>query len=387
MSETAVTETTTTPVAPVATTPAPETKPAEAAPGKVETKAEPAKTEDQILAEIYREAHAEGDKDAKPATSATGEEDDTKPIRNERGQFVSQKPEPDAAKADGEKAVDPKAAAKEQTEEPKTKPDALTEGHFRGWSKEKRDAFAKLPAETQSFVIQHQRDLQSQYSKREAELSKETKALQPLKDTVAKFGDYLDTVSNQLKAPPHEIIAGLMETEAKLRFGTQDQKLKVLLGMAQDYGIKLAVDETAMEDPAVHDLRQENARMRALIDQARRRDEHMREQQATAQIQTDVETFATATDEHGELKHPHFDALRPVMAKILNAGEAASLEDAYRIAEEPMRRAVEAERRKANLAQATRPGRINVTTAPVPVQRYANEDELLLATYRQAMNA
>ena len=386
MIDTATTETTTTPVAPVAQTAAPETKPAEAAPTQVETKAEPAKSEDEILAEIYREAQAEGDKEAKTATVATGEEDDAKPIRNEKGQFVSQKAEPDAATPEGEKPAEAK------TEEPKTKPNALSEGHFRGWSQEKRDAFAKLPAETQSFVIQHQRDLQSQHSKREADLTKETKALKPLSETVSKFKDYLDQVGSALNAPPHEIIAGLMETERALRFGNHDQKLKTLLGMAQDYGIKLTVDETAQEDPAVHDLRQENARLKAQLDQGNRRSLQQREHEEASQVSAEIEKFATATDATtGELKYPHFDALRPVMAKLMSTGEAESLEDAYRIAFEPMRQAVEAEKRKAlsqaDLAKATRPGRINVTSAPVPVHQYANEDEVLKASYRQAMSA
>lgn len=395
MIDTATAETTTTPTAPVASTPAPEASKSEAAPAKVETKPEVPKTpedEDRILAEIYREAQADGDNKDEPAKDATGAtgDDTEKPLRNERGQFVSTKPEPDAEQASVEKTAEPKAEAK--TEEPKAKqPDALTEGHFRGWSKEKRDAFQKLPAETQSFVIQHQRDLQSQHSKREAELTKETKALQPLKETVSKWSRYLDIVGNALKQPTHEIIAGLMETEAGLRFGTHDQKVKILLGMARDYGINLAVDENAQEDPQVHDLRQEVARLRAIQDQDKRRQEYMQEQQASTKIQTDVEAFATATDENGELKHPHFDALRPAMSKLFASGEAATLEDAYRIASEPMRQAVEAEIRKLNskkdLERATRIGRLNVTTAPVPVSKYANEDDLLTSVYRQAINA
>lgn len=385
MIDTATTETTTTPLAPVATTAAPETKPAEAVPAKAETKAETAKSEDDILAEIYREAQAEGDKEAKTATVATGEEDDIKPVRNEKGQFVSHKAEPDAAIPEGEKP------AEANTEEPKTKPNALTEGHFRGWSQEKRDAFAKLPAETQSFVIQHQRDLQSQHSKREADLTKETKALKPLSETVSKFKDYLDQVGSALNAPAHEIIAGLMETERSLRFGNHDQKLKTLLGMAHDYGIKLTVDETAQEDPAVHDLRQENARLKAKLDQDNRRSLQQREQEEASQVSAEIEKFASATDASGELKYPHFDALRPVMAKLMSTGEAESLGDAYRIAFEPMRQAVEAEKRKAlsqaDLAKATRPGRINVTSAPVPVHKYADEDEALRSAFRQAMSA
>jgi len=377
---TATPDTSPAPVAPVADAKPAETPKTDAAPAKADA---PAKTEDELLADIYREANAT---DKTETTTEATKDADGKPIRNERGQFVSSKPAEDVQPDSEEKPAEAKPADA-KTE----KPDALTEGHFRGWSKEKREAFGKLPKEAQEFAIAHQRDLVSVQSKREAEFQRFSKAVQPLTQTVDKYADYLDQVSHALNAPAHEIIGGLMETEKKLRFGTFEQKVSTLLGMAKDYGIPLQLpDEQQAQDigldPRAHDLNQENARLKAQLDQIERHTQSQRAEQESAQFGALINNMVSATDENGQPLYPNFELHRLRMGKILASGEAESLEDAYRIADEPMRRAVEAEAkaRAEKLMQATRAGRVNVTTAPTQVNRYENEEDLLRSVYRNA---
>lgn len=351
-------------------------------------------TEDEALSAIYREAMADGEEKAaavKPAESPV--EQPAAPERDPAtGQFL---PKAGPMNADEPVEVELEAKLEEPKEpDPKTEP-VHSEGNFRGWVKEKREAFSKLPKEAQDFVLAHQKELQSAHSRKESEFQATAKAAAPYLDVIGKSRQYLDRVARETNAHPHEVIAGLMTTENTLRYGSYEQKVATLRSMAKDYGIPVSVAEDDVSaDPTqpggesysvIHDLKQENARLRAQSEA--REHERQRVELDTAHLR--IAEFRDKAGPDGQRLHPHFELVAPKMSQLLQGGHASTLEEAYRIASEPMRKAIEdaatARFRQERTESAQRAGRINVTTQPAAIQRFDTEEDALRHAYRNAM--
>ena len=78
----------------------------------------------------------------------------------------------------------------------------------------------------------------------------------------------------------------------------------------------------------------------------------MQESQQNAQYSElvgKVEVFANEKSSSGELKHPHFEKLRERMGRLVNAGEAKDLKQAYNMAlrldEDLYKEAIQSERK------------------------------------------
>lgn len=392
----ATTETTHAAPAPAPAAPAASASGATGAPEPA--KAEP-KTEEEFLASVYREANkdtatgATGDKPADPAGAETGERQ-----RGADGRFL-----PKAGAAEGAQPVVPEARFQRDEAAPEAESDkpaanlqdqnAPTEGHFRGWSKEQREAFSKLPREAQDFALGIQKNWQGHLTRTQQELTNYAKATSPYVNVIQEHGEYLENVAATLKVPPHQIVANLMATEATLRYGTFNEKAQVLAQMAQDYGVPMRlIDADPLADPIapggeryaeMHDMQQEIARLRAQVEQTNRRSETSVTQAAVQNIGH----FASATDENGSPRYPHFEAVRHQMGQLMASGHAATLEQAYQIAAAPIQQridaAITARMKAAQTAQQA--GRLNVTTSATPVERFSSEEDALRHAYRQAM--
>lgn len=351
-------------------------------------------SEDEALSAIYREAMASSDETTAAVNSAeTPVEQPAAPERDPAtGKFL---PKAAAMAADAPATVEDGADQGEESKEPSPKEPAHSEGNFRGWAKDKREAFSKLTREAQDFVLAHQKELQSAHSRKESEFQATTKAVAPYLDVIGKGREYLDRVSRETNVTPHEVIAGLMTTENTLRYGSYEQKVATLRSIAKDYGIPVSVTEDDVSaDPTqpggesysvIHDLKQENARLRAQSEQ--RDNERQRVELDTAHLR--IAEFRDKTGPDGQPLHPHFELVAPKMSQLLQGGHARTLEEAYRIASEPMRKAIEdaatARFRQERTESAQRAGRINVTTQPAAIQRFDNEEDALRHAYRNAM--
>lgn len=356
------------------------------------------RTEDELLSSIYKEAMAdESDGNPAPAPEAP-----TQPERDEKGRFLSK---------NSDVPADPAATTTEQAPQPEEKQEDAAEaeqaadekkgggGEFRGWSKEERDAFAKLSKDAQDFVLSRQRAVSSFYSQKVNELSNFARAASPFVEAIDRYGDYLDAVSADLGVPPQHVISNLMQTEATLRFGSFQEKARILQQMAEDYGVPLRMAEAdPLADPTapggeryaeVHDLRQQNAQLQAQLRALSRGQQEAQRQSEEAlgrQVASQFDHFRRATDPTtGQPRYPMLDLVQSHMGRLLASGEAQTLEDAYELATAPIRHAVSnAVTAKSHVTEARQAGRINVTTSPVPVEQYASEEEMLRAAYRQA---
>lgn len=160
---------------------------------------------------------------------------------------------------------------------------------------------------------------------REEEMRVGVEALMPK----AQFGEqiqkaiepYMPTIRG-LGAEPVQAITALMEADRNLRTLPMDQRRAYLGQLASQYGIDLSgnapIPQQAQPiDPAFSALQNELTNLRGTVLGW----QQQQTEAQTAQLQSEITNFAAS--------HEHFEQARPVMQKLLNAGVATDLEDAY----------------------------------------------------------
>lgn len=220
-------------------------------------------------------------------------------------------PEPEAeVEPDAEESTPEETAEKtepEQTEQAATAPAS--------WTAEAKAKFNELPPDIQSEVIKRERDFEAGLRKN-AEAAKLAEAYEgvvaPYKAMIAAEG-----------GTPVGAMQDLLNTAYQLRVASPEQKKSLLMGIARDYGIDLGSETKQEEDVFVDpELKATQDRLNQLENYLRQREM----EQVTAQQQTvdqQIQSFAA------DPKHTHFEAVKPEMAALLQAGRAESLEDAY----------------------------------------------------------
>lgn len=192
------------------------------------------------------------------------------------------------------------------------------------WSAADKAAFSELPREAQQFVLARERE-------QSAHLSQETQALTEQRREMAGVTNMLEPRRQALIAEYGSVEKGVETLFALSDFAVRDPKGFVEF-FAKQHNVSLG-DATSAEsddyvDPQYQQLTQRLQQMEGQFQQAQRQ---QAEEMAAAQ-QAEIETFKSATGEDGEPSHPHFDAVRQEMAKLVRSGAASTLSHAYEMA-------------------------------------------------------
>ncbi len=258
--------------------------------------------------------------------------------RDEAGKFV--------------KAEETKPEKKEETpvEDKYVKPP-------KSWKQEYLTHYSGLAPEVRAYL--HQRE--DEQNRGVAPLMQRAQRLEAIERALGPVGQHL----NDRGVPLDGFLRDISRTVWVLANGTPDQKRAEVLNIARSYGVEMAQQAAAaaaaqptQADPRLHKVEADLQSLR----QERQREIELREQAewdaaagAIAQIETDVE------------KYPHFAAVKVTMGRLIQAGEANSLHDAYTKAvrlnedvwsQEQARLQVEADtKRKADQAAAAKAAR------------------------------
>ena len=222
------------------------------------------------------------------------------------------------------------------------------------WPEDRRKAFSTLAPDAQKALLTMSKDLEGGYTKKSMELSDTVKFADSIRGL---FGDdrtkhqlaqagldevgyvrYLHSLQNFATTDAPRYIAWAMQnlgvTPEQLGLGRQQQQAQ----QQQPAGTGDAKLDELLMDPAVKQLRDEFGQQRQTIQQLqarleaedRQRREYAAQQQTQAQRQlTSMWTeFRSATDDHGQLAHPHADTLMQQMGAIMETDpEIAPLAD------------------------------------------------------------
>ncbi len=185
------------------------------------------------------------------------------------------------------------------------------------WPEEVKTYFKSLDEVGQKYLLDREKDVESHLTKRTQELSETQKRYQKLDDVLKPF----ETVARQsgVDIAPH-VAQAMQYYMAFQRDPVSTLKTLIQANKLTPEALGLVDDGT---DPTIRELRSQ-------LENTQREIASLKQgtvQQTESQYATQIAQFKDAKSESGELKHPHFERVRTLMAPLVDSGK--SLEEAY----------------------------------------------------------
>ena len=227
-----------------------------------------------------------------------------------------------------------------------------------------RDKWAELPAEVRQELHERESDFHKQLTRNDEERN----FGKQVKQVVAPYEPFI----RSLGADPVQAVDYLIKTDYALRTAPPEQRKALLIKAAADYGVNLNDHDLSMAAPSPADPRVETLQQRLeRLESERNRDIRERQLAEQRSIEQQIADFSSRPE------NAFFDRVSPMMATLLQSGQADSLEKAYEMAvyADPETRALqlaaqaEQSQRSTALekqaqAQKARAASVSVTGAP-----------------------
>lgn len=252
-------------------------------------------------------------------------EENEKTIQQEYTDDVSADLAAAIAEVEGaERGEDGKFIAKE-TEEPKEelvqKAEPVKEIHPppQSWGESVKANWANLPEDVRASILKREADAHKEFTAPDGAL----RLGREIKNIIAPYEAQIRAEG----ATPAQAVESLLNTAYILRSGTPEQKKSLILNTAKQYGVDLGSlqQEEEYVDPTIAQLKAQVEELKRLADPNYIRSTLTREMEST-KIQSDIAAFAS------DPANVHFETVKPLMASILNAGQARDLKEAYDMA-------------------------------------------------------
>ena len=187
------------------------------------------------------------------------------------------------------------------------------------WKPHVREKWGTLPREVQEEIVRREGDTLRLIGS----VGQKIKFADEVSQQLAPFAERLQ--GNNV--PPNAFVADVFQTVKSLAQGSMEQKAAVVANIVQSYGIDLRMLDNVLAqrihappvNPEVHQARQLAARAQAVLQQHSQGQERQAEESAAS-------TLAAFS---ADPKNEFFNDVREMMADLLQAGRAPSLEDAY----------------------------------------------------------
>lgn len=221
--------------------------------------------------------------------------------------------QPEAPETESETLETPETETTSESETPET---PETSGAPKTWRKEAASEWAKLPPSVQAEIHKREEDMYRGLENYKQDAGIGTN----FKETVTPHLEHLQ----QAGVNVYDEIDSLLGYAKTMRFGTPEEKMDVLAGIASEYGIDLLDlaehSPTAhFVDPAIKALQKQVEELKS----GRQQDESSRLQAQRSELQAKIDAF------RADPKHEHFEIVEKEMAGLLQAGIATDMEDAY----------------------------------------------------------
>lgn len=244
-------------------------------------------------------------------------------LRDEKGRFAGKATKP-------EEPAQPQPVADQQQAQP-TEPASAPapEKIPQNAPAEVRQAWGSLPQQVKDYINTRELDFQrgmSQHGQLASIGRQFQEVLTPYMPVIRQYG-----------ANPQELVQQALQTIYELHVSTPEQKAQKLVQIANVHGINLqqlaqtyAPEQDVYVDPHTAQLQQQVRQMQDYINSIQQQSQHaqfQQEQIAQQEAQSIYDKYASNP------AFPHFAALGPEMAMLLNSGKAANVEDAYKQAQ------------------------------------------------------
>lgn len=301
--------------------------------------------------------------------------------RDEKGRFAKKtdQVQDQDKKVDGaeQKTDDPKGPAQQgQEQEVKNDQDAKILSEDRApnsWSPRSRERWGEIPEDIRKEIIRREEAAI-------AGIRKINEDFAPARAFVGELSPFInEALQNQVD--PSQYIGNVLNAERSLRVGTPDQRFAALVQIADNYGIPLrqALAEALGQDvlpPAQQPL---PPAVQRELEEARafRRQFQQQQQEQPAQYEDPphIKEFAS--------KNEFFQDVRMVMADLMEAGHAKTLDEAYKeacwrvpeVRELMLERQNKGQEREQRQQAAAKPGKTNSTNGVETKSNEAHDDD------------
>lgn len=211
------------------------------------------------------------------------------------------------------------------------------------WSDEVKERYAALDEKTQDLVDEITQGASASFTQKMQELAESTKGFETLTQVRDSWTPYLQQLGPNVSF--EGAVHGLLQTEAVLRTGTDEQKKQALTNIINKYGIDLGtssqvngedddLDEYDEDDPLVRRIRSLEKKLETAESAGNGKQPGAANLQHQQAMQRAAE-FRDAVDDKGNKLHPHFDMLAREMVALLEKGlvPQGDLQAAYERAE------------------------------------------------------
>lgn len=167
-------------------------------------------------------------------------------------------------------------------------------------------------------------DIQRELQRREQDFHKELTKHDDERVLGRSFEKLVTPYVAQMRAEgaqPLQAVEALLNTAHVLRTGSPEQKTRLLLETARQFGVNLSQAQQAQAQ--VHPVLQQLQDRQAQLERQLQQEKALKTQQEQDGLQSQIAAFAA------DPKNVHFEKVKPVMAALLQGGTAKDLPDAY----------------------------------------------------------
>lgn len=254
--------------------------------------------------------------DAPEPEAAAPETNSEGPARDEQGRFAPKKAEeaaPAEAAPEAAQTTDqPAKAADSEPAEPAIAPPA-------SWSAAEKELWATLPRAAQDAILRRESDVSKGFQQR----AEEAKAWEPLRAALAPHADRLQRLGRH----PAQVIAELLDAHAQYEANPQAALQRLAAQAGLSFNPAPATQPAGVDqwvDPQVAEAQRAAQAALQRVEQFERQQQQMQQAAVFQSAEREIEAIAKDT-----AKYPHFEAVREEMGRLIGAGVASDLADAY----------------------------------------------------------
>ena len=242
--------------------------------------------------------------------------------RDEKGKLLPGKPQKEQPK-EQEGTV---AAVPQPAEPPIPRPSSWRKDMWPVW--DKLNQGVPLNPQEQRQLAKYNAERENDFAKGVSTYKNEWDQVKPIAEAMQQFLPDLQKANIK----PEQWISNLGNAHRMLATGAPEAKASMFLKLAKDYGVPIeslfvqGQDGRLYANPSIQPHQPQPQAPQPDVQQT------VRQILLEEKVSQELHDFATATDDKGNLKHPHFEALKQTMHGLLQAELAQDIRDAYDIA-------------------------------------------------------
>jgi len=219
------------------------------------------------------------------------------------------------------------------------------------WSDADKAKFAALPREAQEIVLERNKAIEGDYTRKTQELAETRKGFEPVVGEIQRLNPLLQ----HMGMTPQQFIAESGAVASNLLSGNPRDRAGAIAYLVQHRQVPIPELLTALgvptsqtgevqADPVIPQLHQKVVSLETQLRQMNERSVTLERERAQAEF----DALGQAKDQNGQAKFPHFQRAKQTMIQLVASGQADTWDNAYakavRLDDELFKQTVEAER-------------------------------------------